>query len=85
MDLRDQIWNEKFGDSRLTLWDDTNVNFNHNPTFAHTQRDVHSSHYGRDCAKGGGRVCNAADGSEFGTCGRAVQVIQSNCLSSTTV
>ena len=31
--LRNAIWTEKFGDIRLILWDNTNINFNYKPSY----------------------------------------------------
>jgi hypothetical protein len=49
----DNKWILKYGDSRVIMWDDTNVNFTFMPSTAHNQRLTYSSYYGGNCAKGG--------------------------------
>ena len=46
-------WKMKYGDTRVIMWDDTNVNFRFMPSTAHNQRLTYSSYYGGNCAKGG--------------------------------
>ena len=46
-------WKLKYGDTRVIMWDDTNVNFRFKPSTAHNQRLTYSSYYGGNCAKGG--------------------------------
>ena len=51
--MRDPVWTSKYGDARLIMWDDTNIDFNYKPSLAHIQRLAYSSYYGGNCAKGG--------------------------------
>ena len=48
-----QRWLNKYGDARIIMWDNTNVNLNYMPTLSHAQRLTYSSYYGGNCAKGG--------------------------------
>ena len=46
IDLRDEIWTENYGNARLIMRDDVNVNFIYKPLLAHMQRLKNSSCYG---------------------------------------
>ena len=51
--LRGQKWNEKYGNKRCILWDDTNGPFTFKPSTALNQRRTWSSYYASNCAKAG--------------------------------
>jgi hypothetical protein len=51
--LRDNKWNEKYGNKRCIMLDDTNGPFTFKPSIAMNQRSTWSSYYGSNCAKGG--------------------------------
>ena len=51
--LRKEKWNEKYGETRPVMWDDTNIPFSYQPTNSHNQKITYSSYYAMNCAKGG--------------------------------
>ena len=52
LELRNETWNEKNGESRLMMLDHTNVNLTCKTSDAHAQRLTCSNYYGSNCAKG---------------------------------
>ena len=51
--LRKEKWNEKYGDKRIVMWDDTNIPFTFKPSSSQLQKVTYSSYYAQNCAKGG--------------------------------
>ena len=51
--LRKEKWDEKYGDIRVVMWDDTNIPFTFKPLSANLQKITYSSYYAMNCGKGG--------------------------------
>ena len=53
MELRSEKWRERYDNKRVTMWDNTNVDFMGKPSDPDLQRLTYSLYYGGNVAKGG--------------------------------
>ena len=51
--LQKEKWEEKYGESRIVMWDDTNIPFTYQPSTSRNQKITYSSYYAMNCSKGG--------------------------------